>query len=87
MQGFQRGSEAINFLTARELVSVIWLIVLAVWAGRKLPKESISGVFRAALNIKVLTPFLLLGLYELIIVYLLYRTGFWAADLVKETIF
>jgi len=52
-----------------------------------LPKESISGVFRAALNIKVLTPFLLLGLYELIMVYLLYRTGFWASDLVKETIF
>lgn len=74
-------------LNTREIAWAFWLTVFLIWAlSKRTIRQSLYQVFRAALKPKLVTVFVFFVGYEIAVVYLLHKLGFWRTDLLKETI-
>jgi len=71
----------------REIATAIWLTLFAVWILTKSNvRTSITGVFRAFLNWKILLCVAAMMLYTIAIVAALYAIGFWQLPMIKDTV-
>ena len=77
----------INALNNREIAVAVWSIIVFLWA------LSISGVRHAIPNLlkaffvkKIITPFIVMLLYVVILVIIFEKVGFWDVSALKDTI-
>jgi len=71
----------------REIATVIWIAVFAVWAIRKTDiRNSLATLVRTSCQVKIVAPVFLMALYTAGIVWLLVVVGFWKASFLKDTI-
>ena len=73
--------------TTREVALIIWTLVFFGWVtARRDARKSLGGVLSAALQWKILVPFLLVVAYIALVVLVLHTLGVWTPDLLKDTI-
>lgn len=74
-------------LTTREMALVVWSAVFFAWAlSKRGVRQSLGGIFRAAVHWKILVPAIVVVAYSAAIVSGLHWVGLWGWDLLKDTI-
>ncbi len=81
------GTAVNDIFTTREAAVALWALALVAWAATKPEvRKSVGGGIRAALQWKLLVPFLLIAVYTALAVRGMHTIGLWTPDLLKDTI-
>ena len=76
-----------NELNNRELATLFWLGVGAVWMlWRKDTRPLVGSLLRTAAHLALLTPAILIWVWTALVVFVAYRFRLWTADLINDTI-
>ncbi len=74
-----------KYFTNREISIIIWLLVITIsLLFSKMMRSQLYGLFKSLS--KLLHYFLIVILYESLVIYSLFLIGFWKIDLLKDTI-
>lgn len=77
-----------NLFNNREIATGIWLVIAAVWAGRRAGiREAFSKLPKAFFHWKIVTPIFLMAGYLSLEVWLLRQCKLWNMSLLKDTIY
>ena len=77
----------INFFTTREWAIIFWAVLAFVLVTAKTDVNIIKNMFVAIFNKHLIRLFLVIATYTAILIFGLYRIGFWSINLFKYTIF
>lgn len=76
----------INFFDNREWAVIIWVtLALVVCFFSKKLRESIIGILKSFINVKILVPFVGMALYTAIFVYIISLSPFWNSSVLKDS--
>lgn len=77
----------LEILNTRELASIIWGLVIFLYAARsKSVRESLGSLLKTAFTGIMLKIFLLMGVYIIVMVLLISQSSLWFPALIKEVI-
>lgn len=78
----------LNTLNGREKAVLAWLVIFIIWAlSQKNIHKSLLGVLKSFFQIKILSVFVAMFAYIILILWLFYNLQIWNVELTKDIVF
>lgn len=78
----------LNTFNDREKAVIVWIFIFLIWIlWQKNIRASITGIFKAFFQKKIIVIFIAMFVYVFLIIFFLYKLNIWNNYLIKDTVF